>query len=138
MVGRSVHCKSLACALGITLPLPLVPPCAVFAGCPTPGSGVLLCVVWGGVTSYYWDLGSKPQQTSVQLGHNFLHHPRSFPHAVVTQVNGLLILLRVQKVGHKNKFLHYLSFMHFYEGFFLSIFSQFFKISKTRAQLRMC
>lgn len=76
--GRGVHCKGLACALGTTLPLPLVPPCAVFAARPTLGSGVLLCVVWGGVTSCYLDLGSKPKQTSVKLGHSFLHHPTSF------------------------------------------------------------
>lgn len=69
-----------ACALGTTLPLPLVPPCAVCAAHPTLGSGVFLCVVWGGVTSYYLDLGSKPQQPSVHFGHSFLHCPRSFPH----------------------------------------------------------
>lgn len=72
--------QGAACALGTTLPLPLVPPCAVCAARPTLGSGVFLCVVWGGVTSYYLDLGSKPQQPSVHLGHSFLHCPRSFPH----------------------------------------------------------
>lgn len=72
--------QGAACALGTTLPLPLVPPCAVCAAHPTPGSGVFLCVVWGGVTSYYLDLGSKPQQPLVYFGHSFLHCPRSFPH----------------------------------------------------------
>lgn len=73
------------------------------------------------------------------FGSQLLTLSQEFPtYSVFTQciVSSCYRLLRFQKVGHKKKNLHYLSFLYifFNDGFFLSIL--FFKISKTTAQLR--